>query len=190
MYIKKQFIKFSLHDFLILTSISIISLLFAGCISIKPAATKSGKKYFETFFAGEEGSQYFIKPISFQSKASNHKITADLTFRYKNQIKDSATVNFSIIGRTLYKSLDSIIISNSTVKCIQHNCKLLFNENRSNTFVSRFSVKCSLKDLTKLYNDEQWEIIIFAPTEKVIFTPTSKSIKAINQVNKSVFSIL
>src|SRR5690606_36572025 len=45
-------------------------LLLCSCVSVKPSTTKSGKKYFETFYV-ENGTQYFIKPLALSGLGSD-----------------------------------------------------------------------------------------------------------------------
>ena len=69
----------------------LIALFIIGCIGVKPGSEPGGKKLFETFYAGEQGSQYFIKPLVLKN-ATKEKLTIDFSFRYKTEVKDSAIV--------------------------------------------------------------------------------------------------
>jgi hypothetical protein len=88
----------------------IIPLIMQNCISVLPTSLKTGKNYFETFYAGEEGTQYFIKPILFANENSSEEFIFDLTFRYKNEVLDSVILNISINSSKMYKNNDSLVM--------------------------------------------------------------------------------
>ena len=168
--------------------IFIISL--SGCISIKPAAEKSGKSLFETFYVGEEGTQYFIKPLTFTNYSNEEKLNIDFTFRYKNEVKDSVTVNFSLLSSNIFKSIDSFSFSNTTNKIISKNIKLLFNEKKNKLFKSRFSTKISLIEFNKMFVSNEWKITIFSPEFSSTYIADKKTKKRINKLRDNVFILL
>jgi hypothetical protein len=173
--------------------LSLVILLFlVGCTSVKPTTSKGGKRYFETFFVGDEGTQYFIKPISFQDEDPSEDLFFDFTFRYKNEIKDSAIVNLSIVGPVLYKSLNGLKLSNgnATFETGNKNIKLLFNEKNKKGFLSRFSTKVSLKSLKQLFESEDWLLVLYHQDEEKRFEPPNQTKKAINTLKENVFSIM
>lgn len=171
-------------------SLILISIICSGCLSIKPTSTKSGKKYFETFFVGEEGTQYFIRPILFKDEKSNEDLFLDITFRYKNEIKDSATINFSIKSSTIYKTIDSLKLSNKYNKTESDKIVLLFNEKNKAEFTSRYSTKFSLKEIKEMFNDDAWEMIIYNEKKITSYKPHKKSIRTINAVKDRVFVLM
>ncbi len=168
----------------------LILLTFSSCLSIKPSTTKSGKNYFETFFVGEEGTQYFIRPILFKDEKSNEDLVLDITFRYRNEIKDSATVNFSIKSSIIYKTIDSIKILNKDNKLESDQIVLLFNEKSKTGFTSRYSTKFSLKEIKEMFNNDGWEIIICNQNKITTYKPHRKTITAINRVRDSIFVLM
>ena len=103
----------------------LLLIFFSSCLSLKPAATKSKSSIIETFFVGDEGLQYFIKPMYFQSRLKN-KCYLDLTFRHKTKIEGKATANISIQGDSQLKSINRVIISNSTDKIILDEIDFMF----------------------------------------------------------------
>lgn len=165
-------------------------LLFSSCLSIKPSTTKSGKNYFETFFVGEEGTQYFIKPILFIDEKSSENLILDISFRYRNEIKDSATVNFSIKSSTLYKSIDSLDISNQDNKIESDQLVLLFNEKSKTGFTSRYSTRFSLNDIKEMFNNDTWEITIYNQNKVTKYKPHRKTTTAVNAVRDRVFVLM
>lgn len=186
---KTLLIKYFNDSQLKLASLILISLIFNGCFSIKPTTTKSGKNYFETFYVGTEGTQYFIKPILFSDEKSNEDLIIDFTFRYKNEIKDSSIVNLSIKSPTIYKSIDSLKISNKVVVLKSNKIELLFNEKNKTGFTSRYSTKFSLNELKEIFNNDVWEITIYNQNQHTKFKPQRKTIRAINTVRDKVLVV-
>lgn len=168
----------------------LLMLICSGCLSIKPAATKSGKKYFETFFVGEEGTQYFIKPIFFKGENSNENLFLDISFRYRNEIKDSATVNFSIKSSLLYKKIDSLSLFNKNNKIESDQVALLFNEKSKTGFTSRYSTRISLDRIKEIFNDDAWEMTIYNDNIRTSYKPHKKSIRAVNAVRDQIFVLM
>ena len=171
-------------------SLILITLMFSGCLSIKPSTTKSGKNYFETFFVGEEGTQYFIKPILFKDEKSNEDLILDITFRYRNEIKDSATVNFSIRSSIIYKTIDSLKFTNNDNKIESDQLVLLFKERSKTGFTSRYSTRFSLNEIKEMFNNDAWEIIIYNQDKITKYKPHRKAIRAINALRDKVFVLM
>ncbi len=171
-------------------SIFLISLMLFGCFSVKPSTTKSGKNYFETFYVGEAGTQYFINPIYFNNDALNEGILFDITFRHKNEIKDTATVNFSITSSSIYKTIDSIKISNKDFEIKNDKLVLLFNEKNKTGFTSRYTTKISLKQIKEIFDNGTWEIIVYSQNKSINFIPDIKTVKRINTIKDRVFILM
>jgi hypothetical protein len=188
---KKHVIRnFNTSQYKLVLLILIPLIVFSGCLSIKPSTSKSGKNYFETFFVGEEGTQYFIKPILFKNEKSNEDLILDITFRYRNEIKDSAKVNFSIKSSIIYKTIDSLKFSNKDNNLISDQLVLLYNEKNKIGFTSRFSSKFNLSEIKEMFKDDSWEITIYHHNKTYIYTPHRKTIKAINSVRDRVFVLM
>ncbi|NQV77765.1 MAG: hypothetical protein HQ490_05350 [Lutibacter sp.] len=173
-----------------LVSFILLLLMFSGCLSIKPSTTKSGKNYFETFYVGEEGTQYFIKPILFKDEKSNEDLILDITFRYRNEIKDSAIVNISIKSSIIYKTIDSLKLSNKDIEIKSDKVELLFNEKNKTGFTSRYSTMFSLKEIKEMFNNDAWEMIIYNQNKTTTYIPLRKTIRAINTVRDKVLVLM
>lgn len=173
-----------------LVSFILLLLMFSGCLSIKPSTTKSGKNYFDTFYVGEEGVQYFIKPVLFKDEKSNEDLILDITFRYRNEIKDSAVVNFSIKSSIIYKTIDSLKISNKDIEIKSDKVELLFNEKNKTGFTSRYSTKFSLKEIKEMFNNGAWEMTIYNQNQITRYEPQRKTISAINAVRDNIFVLM
>jgi hypothetical protein len=187
---KKLFIRNFKTSQIRFISFILISLTFSNCLSIKPSATKSGKNYFETFFVGEEGTQYYIKSILFKDKELNEDLMMDITFRYKNEIKDSSIVNISLKSSIIYKTIDSLKLSNKIIEIKSSKMELLFNEKNKTGFTSRYSTKFSLKEIKEIFNNDAWEVIICNKNKISNYKPTRKTMKVINTVREKVFILM
>lgn len=187
---KNLFIRYYNTLSLKLVSCIILFMVFSGCLSVKPSTAKSGKKYFESFYVGAEGTQYFIKPILLKDEKSNEDLVLDITFRYKNEIKDSAIVNFSIEGPMIYKAIDSLELSNMNIVVKSNNLDLLFNEKNKTGFTSRYSTKISLNEIKDLFFNDEWKANIYNQNKINTFKPYGKSPKAINIIRDEVFVIM
>jgi hypothetical protein len=168
----------------------LLSLIFSACLSIKPSTTKSGKNYFETFYVGEEGTQYFIKPILFKDEKLNEDFILDITFRYKNEIKDSATVNFSINSVSIYKTIDSLKLSNKDIKVKSEQVARLFSEKSNSGFTSRYSTKFSLNEIKEMFNNDGWEMIIYNQNKITRYKPHRNTSRAIKAIRDRVFVLM
>jgi hypothetical protein len=169
------------------TCLSII-LLFSGCASSGPSSAGSTEKYFETFFVGEEGMQYFIKPLEFDESEGEGSLEIDLLFRYKNEIKDSSTINLSIISEDIIKDIDSLVLSNGVSSTISDQVNLMFNEKKKRLFYSRFSCKVPFKDVVALFeNTSNWQVAIHSKGVMRSYSATKKTTKTIGQLNANVF---
>jgi hypothetical protein len=173
-----------------LISFILLLLMFSSCLSIKPSTTRSGKNYFETFYVGEEGTQYFIKPILFKDGKSSEALLLDITFRYRNAIKDSAIINFSIKSSIIYKTIDSLKLSNKDITIKSDNVELLFNEKNKTGFTSRYSTKFSLNEIKEMFTIDAWEVYIYNQNKINTYKPHRKTFKTINTVRDKVFVLM
>jgi len=165
-----------------------IVISLSGCIGMKPSGVKSGKNLYETFFVGEEGTQYFIKPIVFNSENKN-RLFVDFTFRYKDKIKDSAFVNMSFFNTEIIKNIDSLKITNSSVSIVLKNIKSLFAERSQKEYKSRFSTKGSLADLNKLFDKNNWIITAFKHNNSTNYTTPKSTKMKIDKLDAGVFML-
>ena len=174
--------------YFIYTLLFLISQLVLGCaLTIKPAASKSAKSFYESFFVGEDGTQYFIKPLEFSAEGNQDKLFVDFTFRYKDELKDSGVVNVSIERGHIIKSLDDIIFTNTNSTVVLEDISLLFNEKKGQKFISRFSAKCSTKEMVDLFNDSNIKIEVKESDSSLSFFPNKNSQKAIRSLNDNLY---
>jgi hypothetical protein len=174
---------------LVLLKIIGIFVLFtlSSCFGVKSSSTKSGKKLFETFYVGEQGTQYFIKPITFFNDKNKDELQADFTFRYKDALKDSVIMNFSLETINIVKKIDSITIFSQENKASSKKVNLLFNESKGKLFKSRFSVKILLTELNKLFQNKDWKIQLYFDGTTQNYLPENSTKNAIKKLNDKVF---
>jgi hypothetical protein len=167
-----------------------IIIFFTGCLSIKPGGVKSGKNLFETFYVGEDGTQYFIKPLGFSNVDQEEELFVDFTFRYKNEVRDSVIGNFTLQSSEILKNIDSISFSNAKTKILSNKVRLLFNERKKDDFNSRFTTKVLLSEFITLFDNNEWAIIVYKNNSSSTFLPTRKTKQAIEKLQEKVFVLL
>lgn len=161
-------------------------LFVAGCFSVKPGSVKSGKNLFETFYVGEEGTQYFIKPLEFRN-AQNESFIMDITFRYKDELKGSAVLNFSVVNNELLKNIDNIEIISADNRIARNSPKHIYSEKNKEFFTSRFTSTFLLKDVVSLFKQSEWIITVRAEGSNFRYAPTKETAKAISKLDSEVF---
>ncbi len=168
-------------------SLFFVLILFSSCLALKPGAVKSGSNLFESFFVGEFGTQYFIKPLLFEDKKSSSDLQIDFTFRYKNKIDGNSTVNFGITDNQLFKSIKRLHFTNGNSSFECSNIKFLFNEKKGNSFYSRFTTEIELEKLKQLFSSTNWEINIEQNNLNRIFVLNKQTTKSIERLNENLF---
>ncbi|PKR81065.1 hypothetical protein CW751_05635 [Brumimicrobium salinarum] len=165
----------------------IITFFISSCMSLKPGSSKSGKKYYQTFYVGDKGNQYFIKPMEFENKKLKNELFMDFTIRYKDDINTTTTLNYSAKIEDIIREVDSLVISNSIHSVKQTQNDLLFNAREDDKFESRFSTEIILKELKLIFNDPNWKVELYANSKKYSFTPKRKTSKKIITLYNNVF---
>lgn len=163
-------------------------VLLTGCLGVKTSAENSRKSAVETFFVGDEGTQYFIKPLAFRDAASN-ELQLDITFRYKDRLKDSATVNVSLIDKEIVRNVDSLKISTDSVSAMLHPFRYLFADRAREQFNSRFSTREDLKQVAGLFNHNNWKIILYRQGKQIEYRSPKTTSKQIGQLKYRVFAL-
>lgn len=181
--------------------LAMVVIVCGGCISsVSMKATKTGKHLFETFFVGEDGTQYFVKPLEFNNETE--QLLVDFTFRYRNEIKDSVALTFSIQGDQAIKKITELSLKGASKQINSSNIVLLYNSKTKKGYSSRFSTKIPLLDFYQICKQE-WVIVVTqgdsatdsprvdTSTEAVnkTFTATKSTQKALSQLNKEVFAL-
>jgi len=162
-----------------------ISLLFSSCFSIKPQVTKTGSNLWEDFFVSPGVMQYFIKPLSFDSKEQN----LDIDFTFRN-VSDSVTANFSVYSNQKNNKPDSIIISNE-LTTINICCpKTLISEYVNKKHKLRQTGKISLNEFKALTKNDDWTITIKHGNLKDQYFTTQKTKNNIEKIDTNLMNQL
>jgi hypothetical protein len=162
--------------------------LMTGCLSVKNSSANSGMNLFETFFVGDDGIQYFIKPLTFMDDNKN-RLILDITFRYKDKIKDSASVNISFINSEIIRDIDSLKLSNNTVSIVSKNFKYLFSERMKSEFNSRYTTKSPLLDIYRLFDNENWNVIVYTKNKQTQYYTPENTKKKIIKLKYGIFML-
>ncbi len=151
------------------------------------SCSPSSNSLYETFYVGDEGIQYYIRPLSFTG-TDDSELQMDFTLRYRTVIKDSSIINLTIISDKAYKSLDSIVIKNDSANVVMKNFSTMYIERSGNNFSSRFTTRTALKDFKTLFTNSTWSVSTYASDTLNIFTARNKTRDKINKLYFSIFS--
>lgn len=149
-----------------------------SCNPMKSSVKKGSAKLFETFYLGEKGTQYFIKPISFKD-TNKEKISMDFTFIYNEKIHatDSATINFSVYPKK--RNGDTLILRINNKEKKSGKVKKLFQDAKQ----IRFSTKVSLIDL-KTFLGSNSKSISFTNE----YVPQNSTLRKMRKIHSDIFN--
>lgn len=177
--------------FPIFIGLFLLTVLFSNCGGMRIGASSSRATAYETFFVGDEGLQYFIKPLLFKSENNKDKLSVDFTFKQKQEFDNNALVrvNFSIFSKEKIKDINliEVITSNETIKIF--NPELMFIENSKKQIHSRFTMEITAAQLANIFKDNNCKWQISQEKGKSSFLPTKKTSKSIKKINKSIFDL-
>lgn len=164
------------------------SMFLFSCMGFKAGGVKSGSSLYETFYVGEDGTQYFIKPLSFTGK-NGDDIKLDFTLRYKDQIKDSAIINLSFVTSENFNKVETISIQNDNVTTTLNNISFIFSERDNVKYNCRFTTRISLMELNKLFKNSNWNILSNRNQSSESYVATKATKSKIDKLDKKIFSI-
>ena len=104
----------------------------------------SQKNLIKSFFRGDNGIQYFIKPIVYQT-TNKEKLSVDFTLNVINDSVVKIISNFS----SLKNNMKKLIIGSSTYEVIK-----LFDDYETKKIYSRYTFDLKFKDFKKLFLGE------------------------------------
>ena len=165
-----------------------IIIALQGCLSINLAGVKSSGKLYETFYTGDGGTQYFIKPLPFKNEAKE-RLKIDLTFRNGGKIEDTVIVNLSLFNKGLLKKIDSLSIDNGSFNLVIKSIHNLFREKNKDQFVERFTAIAALPGLTELFKKNKWNIRIYSQDSLIQYTTPGATQKKLGKLNNDIFSL-
>jgi|GEM_PF-1005193 len=164
----------------------IVSFIFFGCYLIRPGTSGSAKPLYETFYVGNEGIQYFIKPLKFKGEKYEN-IYIDIVFRHKDEFKDSATINISIFTQDPFLGLNKIDFENDSILVNSSDIKILFTEKHDKGNHLRVAVKIPTISLNNLFKNISWKINVFKNSSKYEFI-TDKSVRNdLSKLREAIF---
>ena len=178
---KPHIIKTLISFFFVLTLLSCSTYRYSG-----------GKNLYTSFYIGNNGSQYFIKPLSFKGSTSQ-TMELDLTFRVKKFIldNDSVTLNYTVTSLTPVKQTDSIAITSPSKRFVIHeNFNRLFIKKSKKGNHSRFSVTTNLRPLSDLFQEANWTIVVFSPQGTTTLQTPKKTGKKLFSLNNNLFELI
>ena len=174
---------------LIFFSLIVLSSIFlAGCMSVKPTASKTDGSLYETFYLGNRGTQYFIKPLLFESEKEELKI--DFTFRPSENTDNLVTTNYTITSAKKIEKVDTLVLKNKTqiVKCTDN--KKLYSEIKNSKRVCRFSAKIQLEKLNQLMANPAWSIQVVTKDTTMDYQASSRTKRSITTLQEGLFEAL
>jgi hypothetical protein len=155
-------------------------------MGVRPGSRKGASSLYESFYAGEEGMQYFIKPLEFKDNNKN-KLLVDFTFRYKKEIKDSVIVNISVISENLIREFNALKITTKDNIVSADTLNFFLSQIHNEDITSRFTTNIFLGDIVDIFESSDWVINIDTNYIKSEFYPTNKTKKIIKRLNQNLF---
>lgn len=163
------------------------AIFVASCGGIKPGSGSSAKGLYTAFYVGEEGTQYFIKPLAFEGDRS--RAEADFTFRLGSDSPADARIVISVLGDEVIRKADSVTFANRDLHFSSDSVRLLFNERLRKGVESRHEVFVPVPYLTGLFNQTDWEMVLHHGGKQTAFHPEKKTRKRIESLRHDIFSL-
>lgn len=158
-----------------------------GCFSVKPGAIKSGNNLYESFYVGEQGTQYFIKPLKFEHDENNNTFLVDFTFQYKEDLNEKVTINFSLFSDNKPVNPDSLIIKSKEARITATKINSIYRQKKNGDFVFRYTTEIKLNNLHKVMESNQWQVRVFDANKNLKYSPKRKTQKNIEKLYQNVF---
>ena len=164
----------------------LLSVTFSSCGGLKPAASNSGKDLYESFYAGNGTTRYFIKPLEFESGKEEMLID----FNVESNEGDTATALFSIYSEEPLKSIDRIVFSNDNVEKSSQEVNKMFIELEKKNYESRYTAKIPNGALKAIFANQNWKVTVENDEKSMTFMAGRKTKKKIVTLNKAVFMLV
>lgn len=166
------------------------ALLLQSCAGIKPGSSRSASSLYTTFFVGEQGLQYFIKPMEFKGE-NGEMLQMDITFRYKDEVSGMADLRFTYTGVSLIKKINRLELENKKGVWIIDEVELVYVERVKKSYQSRQSARLSLADTQTLFASPEWVLKITGENQVIReFRPKKRTQRAIDRLNLHIFEML
>ncbi len=166
----------------------IFTLLFTGCLPLKPGAIRAKGRIYEQFTIPDNHNMYFFKFAEF--KGNGNRVVMDATFNDKNIGADSVTLNFSYYTTGITKKLDSLSITSKTIVARSHSVQYIYTERKKHKYMSRFSCKMKITDYFALFNNNSWALGVFETSHTDLLISTKKTNKYNRKLKTDVVEIV
>ncbi len=183
--------RFILHDKRLINCffVFLICVFFTSCGASKSGGYQKASKLYETFFVGEEGTQYFIKAMDFIAD-NGDVLSADITFRYKNNKEGMSSLNISIYSEVVIKKIEHIDFVSSKGQIAAQNITHMFSEREDRLIKSRFTLDLPLVELDKFFTNHPFDIHLKAGDMQQTFKANKATIKKMEALNYDLFELL
>lgn len=161
-----------------------------SCISVKPTTNRSAKTLYTTFYLGDKGTQYFIKPLLLEND-EKESVTVDFTFRDKI-VADSSlgVINMSVLINETITDIDSIAFYSTDYLFSIVNVKTLYKEKKDKQILIRTSGNVSTKTISYLFKETNWQVKVYSNTKELAFQSVKKTNKSIPLLHSAIFELL
>lgn len=150
---------------------------------------KASRGLFTSFFVGDDGTQYFIKPLEFDGVEGGDELLIDFTFRHRDEVTGDARLNTSLLTPDLVKEIDSVKFRNTAHTVVTKTSELMFNQRQNSNIESRHEVYLPLADMNQLFGNPDWEIIFYYSGKQRSFKADKRTRKKINALNHDIFEL-
>lgn len=188
---KKEVFESNTSFFICFTLIFCLVFGTFSCISLKPNSSKDAKKLYVSFYRGELGMQYFIKPLSLKGK-DNTSFNVDFTFREAAANEDSVKVvmNGSLFTEKKLSKIDSLQFHFSNTTCTLNNFDILYKEKEGKNYIIRSTSLLKFQDCLSLFKQENWIFHLYSGSEKFKLVSTKKTNRAISSLYLNIFDLI
>ena len=160
-----------------------------SCSTMKPSTGGKAGKYYESFFTGKTGVQYFIKPIRIDSAEKNSFMECDIVFRINDNMDDSATMNISFYSQdVISKKPDVSFFTNGKAHSASFY-QTFYQERVGKLVITRCSYKSYREDIYQFIKAPVDSIMISEGinTLETFYTPKKTAKKLVSIKNKLIF---
>jgi hypothetical protein len=169
----------------------VIALLSMSCT--KKVIFSSESKLYETFYIGDNRTQYFVKPLKLSNSKKRSTLHFDYTFRYKDKtsLSDTANVHFTLSTKDIVRDVDSIVMSAGDLRWTYHEFDRIYIKHIKSDYVLRYSTIILLQDLKGLFGNNQWKATVYpSNSEKVAYYAVNRTKRKIGSLSDYLFYVL
>lgn len=158
------------------------------CVGVHSVtAQEFSSKYMATFFVGDSGTQYFIKPLRFDGQQYQGYLSIDFTFRHLKSLQVPVDAKFSFIRSNAVDRLDSLVIKTPKTNLVFREFTTLFISPYKHQRVhTRLSGVVPLDALLKVIGDDWWIIDAWSNGEYIRYVSSGKAKKALRKISRQM----